>query len=106
MLIRIVRMHFKEEGIQEFLTIFNANKMAIRSFPGCAHLELLKDKAHPLTYTTLSHWNNEADLNAYRESEIFGKVWTAVKKQFARQPEAFSLEEFIRVPGERRSQEL
>ena len=97
MLIRIVRMHFKEDGVQEFLTIFNDNKKAIRNFPGCTHLELLKDKNHPTAYTTVSHWNNESDLNAYRDSAIFGKVWTAVKKQFAKQPEAFSLEEFIRV---------
>lgn len=90
-------MHFKEEGVQEFLTIFNANKTAIRNFPGCMRLELLKDIHHPTTYTTLSHWNSESDLNAYRDSAIFGNVWKAVKKEFARQPEAFSLEQFITV---------
>ena len=99
MLIRIVRMHFKEEGIPEFLTIFNANKTAIRNFPGCTHLELLTDLAHPCTLTTLSHWNSEADLDTYRTSEIFTTVWAATKRQFARQPEAFSLGKFILVEG-------
>ena len=43
MIIRIVRMHFTEAGVEEFLEIFNRNKVAIRNFPGCTHLQLLKD---------------------------------------------------------------
>jgi heme oxygenase (mycobilin-producing) len=97
MLVRIVRMHFKEEGVQEFLTIFNSNKIAIRHFRGCSHLELLSDVHHPATYTTLSHWDNEASLNAYRDSDIFKTVWTGVKKHFSRQPEAFSLEKQMEI---------
>lgn len=27
-------MHFTEAGVDEFLQIFNANKVAIRNFPG------------------------------------------------------------------------
>ncbi len=42
MLIRIVRMHFTDAGTEEFLEIFNVNKEAIRNFPGCTHLQLLK----------------------------------------------------------------
>jgi quinol monooxygenase YgiN len=43
MIIRVVRMHFTEAGVEEFLEIFHRNKIAIRHFPGCTHLQLLKD---------------------------------------------------------------
>jgi heme oxygenase (mycobilin-producing) len=97
MLIRIVRMHFTEAGVGEFLAIFNANKEAIRTFEGCTHLQLLRDADDPTTYTTLSHWQNEECLNNYRKSELFGNVWGRVKNLFAQRSQAFSLQPFIEV---------
>lgn len=97
MIIRIVRMHFTEAGVEEFLEIFNANKQAIRAFEGCSHLQLLRDVDDPNTYTTLSHWVNTDALNAYRKSELFGKVWGQVKTLFAERSQAFSLERFIEI---------
>jgi heme-degrading monooxygenase HmoA len=97
MVIRIVRMHFTEAGVEEFLEIFNANKTAIRNFPGCLHLQLLKDFNDPNTYTTLSHWDNEQSLERYRKSELFGSVWGRVKTLFAERSQAFSLEKFIEL---------
>lgn len=97
MIIRIVRMHFTEAGVDEFLQIFNANKHAIRNFPGCTHLQLLKDAGDPLVYTTLSHWNGETDLEAYRKSELFGSVWGRVKTLFSERTQAFSLVKFIEL---------
>lgn len=91
MLIRIVRMHFTEAGVEEFLNIFNANQPAIRNFPGCTHLQLLTDIDDPLCYTTLSHWNSEEDLEKYRKSELFGNVWGRVKTLFSARSEAYSL---------------
>jgi heme oxygenase (mycobilin-producing) len=97
MIVRIVRMHFREEEVETFLGIFNSNKLAIRNFPGCTHLELLKDKVAPNTYTTLSHWNDAEDLEAYRKSELFEGVWAVVKKLFSARPEAFTLVKFIEL---------
>lgn len=97
MIIRIVRMHFTEAGVEEFLQIFNANKVAIRNFPGCTHLQLLKDMEDPTVYTTLSHWNGPADLENYRKSELFGSVWGRVKTLFAERTQAFSFEKFIEL---------
>lgn len=97
MIIRIVRMHFTEAGIEEFLQIFNENKIAIRNFPGCTHLQLLKDAEDPTVYTTLSHWNDQAGLERYRKSELFGSVWGRVKTLFAERTQAFSLEKFIEL---------
>jgi heme oxygenase (mycobilin-producing) len=97
MLIRIVRMHFTEAGVEEFLRIFNENKQAIRDFEGCSHLELLKDADEPNTYTTLSYWRDVSCLEQYRKSELFGRVWGSVKTLFAERSQAFSLEKFIEL---------
>jgi quinol monooxygenase YgiN len=97
MLIRIVRMHFTELGVDEFLAIFNKNKQAIRNFPGCTHLELLRDPDNASMFTTLSHWDDEQSLENYRKSELFGAVWGIVKSLFASRSQAFSLLKFIEV---------
>lgn len=97
MLIRIVRMHFTEAGVDEFLQIFDANKQAIRNFEGCTHLELMKDAEDPNTYTTLSYWKDRESLDRYRKSELFGSVWGRVKTLFAQRSQAFSLVKFIEL---------
>jgi heme oxygenase (mycobilin-producing) len=97
MLIRIVRMHFAAGAVEEFIKIFQNNKLAIRSFPGCTHLELLKDADEPSTFTTWSHWEDRVHLENYRKSELFAAVWKNVKPLFSKPPEAFSMEQFIQV---------
>ena len=91
MIIRIVRMHFTEAGVNEFRGIFNANKSAIANFEGCTHLELLKDIEDDLAYTTLSYWRDEESLERYRRSELFGSVWGRVKTLFAERTLAYSM---------------
>ncbi len=97
MIIRIVRMHFSEAGMEEFLEIFDRNKEAIRNFKGCTHLQLLKDADDPLCYTTLSHWDKQESLDLYRQSDLFGKVWGRVKTLFSERSQAFSLQKFIEL---------
>src|SRR3954469_24095978 len=97
MLIRIVRMHFAENQVEEFLEIFNENKIAIRNFPGCSHLQLLKDSDDPTCFSTLSHWDNAASLENYRKSDLFGNVWGRVKTLFSERSQAFSLEAFMEI---------
>jgi heme-degrading monooxygenase HmoA len=97
MLIRIVRMHFTEAGVDEFLEIFSEHKKNIATFPGCTHLELLRDHDDRNCFTTLSYWNGPADLEAYRKSELFSKVWGQVKTLFAERSQAFSLEKFMEM---------
>ena len=97
MIIRIVKMHFTDAGVAEFLEIFNANKAAIRSFGGCTHLELLKDVDDDTAYATLSHWNDEQSLENYRKSELFSSVWGRVKTLFSKPTQAFSLQKFIEL---------
>ncbi len=97
MIIRIVRMHFTESSSKEFLKIFYRHKESIRHFPGCSHLQLLKDAKDPLCYTTLSHWDKPESLENYRRSELFEGVWSRVKPLFSKRTEAFSLEKFIEL---------
>ena len=100
MIIRIVRMHFTEAGVDEFLQIFNDNKNAIRNFPGCSHLQLLRDADDTNCYTTLSYWQDVQSLDSYRKSDLFGQVWGRVKTLFSERSQAFSLEKFIDVKPE------
>ena len=97
MLIRIVRMHFKESGVEEFLAVFDRHKRDIRNFDGCSHLELLKDTDMPNTYATYSYWRDATALESYRQSALFESVWGKTKALFAARPQAFSLEKFIEV---------
>ena len=90
-------MHFTDAGVEEFLQIFRENQDAIRNFPGCTHLELLKDADDATSYTTLSYWDHPASLEAYRKSELFNKVWGQVKTLFSQRSIAFSLEKYIEV---------
>lgn len=97
MIIRIVRMHFTDAGVEEFLEIFENNKVAIRTFPGCTKLLLLKDANDPNCFSTLSYWDHPSDLDNYRKSALFGKVWGQVKSLFSERTQAFSLVEFLEV---------
>ncbi len=90
MLIRIVRMTFKAEGVDDFLENFHAHKQSIRNFPGCHHLELWQDENDKNIFLTHSYWESEDKLNQYRDSELFKTVWTFTKALFAAKPQAFS----------------
>ncbi|ADR20983.1 monooxygenase [Marivirga tractuosa] len=90
MLIRIVKMTFHKDKIDDFIKIFEENKEAIRNQAGCIHLELWQDQNQPNIFSTYSLWKNEDYLNQYRNSETFGKVWPATKALFVEKPIASS----------------
>ncbi|UZD24633.1 antibiotic biosynthesis monooxygenase [Algoriphagus halophytocola] len=90
MLIRIVRMTFHQESVDDFIANFDTNKDAIRNFPGCRHLELWQDEHKKNIFTTYSHWESEAHLNQYRDSELFKSIWSYTKTLFSEKAEAWS----------------
>lgn len=90
MLIRIVRMTFQEDKLDDFQQIFNNSKAHIRAFPGCRHLELLSDLNNPSIRMTYSHWDSPDALENYRQSELFRTTWATTKVLFADKPIAFS----------------
>jgi heme oxygenase (mycobilin-producing) len=83
MLIRVVRMTFREGKTEKFLDIFRDSCSKIKGMAGCTHLELLQDFNEPNVYSTYSIWHSEEDLNNYRKSELFGIVWKQTKALFA-----------------------
>ena len=94
MLLRIVRMTFREDKTDDFLSVFNSNSTRIRNFPGCEYLKLMRDHHHTNIFVTYSKWRSQADLDSYRDSELFASVWKTTKSYFAEKPVAFSLEEY------------
>ncbi len=91
MIIRVVRMHFTEAGVDEFLRIFQRHQDAIRHFPGCVHLELWREVDDRCCFVTYSHWQRAEDLERYRTSDLFATVWGQVKSLFSERPQAFSV---------------
>ena len=91
MLIRIVKLTFKEENISSFEALFEETKVTIRNFEGCRFLELYQDKECPNVFFTYSKWEGEMYLEAYRNSEFFKSVWGRTKKLFQDKPEAWSV---------------
>ena len=92
MLVRIVKLSFKEEHIAAFLANFEVIKHKIRNAPGNRFLELYQDKNDKTLFFTYSHWNTELDLENYRTSAFFNEVWTYTKTLFDKKPEAWSVD--------------
>ena len=95
MITRIVKLTFAENKVQNFLAVFNENAHHIRSFKGCQSMTLLRDKQNTNLFFTYSIWQSENDLEQYRKSELFGKVWGTVKLYFSAKAEAWTCDEGI-----------
>ena len=89
---RIVKMEFQVEYIPAFLANFEQVKSKIRNFPGCSHLELYRDKNDETVYFTYSKWNDTIDLENYRKSDLFQKVWATTKPMFRSRAQAWSVD--------------
>ncbi len=86
-------MTFREEAVQSFVAdVFESSKAHIRAFEGCRHMELLQHKSRPNILFTLSIWEDEDALNAYRASALFADTWAKTKALFAEKAEAWTLE--------------
>jgi len=85
-------MTFRPETREEFLSIFNANKLLIAGFNGCRSLQILNEKSRPEIFFTISIWESEEHLNRYRNSKLFEEVWNKTKMMFSAKAEAWTLE--------------
>jgi len=92
MIVRIVKMTFEPAHVARFQELFVGWEPKIRSSPGCRHLELLHDMDDPRIFFTYSHWDDAADLEAYRLSDVFSSVWPVVKTLFAEPAEAWTVD--------------
>ncbi|AUC81749.1 putative quinol monooxygenase [Lacinutrix sp. Bg11-31] len=92
MFVRIVKLSFAEENIEQFLANFETVKQKIRNFKGCQFLELYQDKNNTNIFFTYSYWATEDDLNNYRHSDLFKGIWAETKPMFNAKPEAWSVD--------------
>ena len=95
MLVRIVKMSFREEHIDEFIENFNSQKEQIRHFEGCNFLELYRDKHNTNIFFTYSFWDSESDLERYRNSDLFTQIWSKTKPFFNDKPQAWSVDKLF-----------
>lgn len=95
MIIRIVKMTFIEEKVSLFQSLFDQHKELIRAFEGVQKLELLRDKHQTNIYFTYSVWENEAQLELYRNSDLFKMVWGQTKALFKDKAQAWSVDKEI-----------
>lgn len=90
MITRIVQLTFQEHLVDEFLKTFEENGPKIRAFDGCHGVDLVQDMYRPYVFFTLSKWDNEEALNAYRNSELFKSTWKNTKALFSLPAHAWS----------------
>jgi len=95
MLVRIVKMTFAQDKIEEFLNKFGKIKDKIIAFEGCELVELNQDRDDPCIFFTYSYWKSEEHLNRYRDSDFFKDVWSDTKKMFIERAEAWSVDKIV-----------
>ncbi|MFI8378149.1 putative quinol monooxygenase [Leeuwenhoekiella sp. NPDC079379] len=95
MIVRLVKMEFKPEEIENFKILFEGVKEHIRSFEGCKFLELLNGTDNKTIFFTHSYWESAEALETYRKSELFKTTWARTKVLFNAKPEAWSVEKFV-----------
>ncbi len=91
MILRLVKMTFKQEEITNFLEYFDTVQNDIANMPGVIHVKLYQDTKNPNIVFTHSIWLKESYLDDYRNSKLFGEVWPKTKALFAEKPIAWSL---------------
>lgn len=95
MITRIVKLTFEETQIQSFLAFFDTINTRVSRFEGCRGMRLLQDIHRPNIVFTYSYWDSEEALNNYRDSELFGSVWSTIKPWFGARAEAWSVNTYF-----------
>jgi quinol monooxygenase YgiN len=88
-------MRFQPGKVDAFVSVFSENWRFIKAFEGCTHVELLRDVNDPNVFFTYSIWRSEEDVNRYRDSELFRRVWGTVKPMFSDRPQAWSVADVL-----------
>ncbi|PWL28130.1 MAG: antibiotic biosynthesis monooxygenase [Fluviicola sp. XM-24bin1] len=101
MITRIVKLEFQEDRTQDFLDFFDTIKHIVNEFPGCYGMKLYQDIVRPNIVMTYSHWDSEASLDKYRDSDQFGQIWPHIKPWFKEKPQAWSVASYFDGFGEK-----
>jgi quinol monooxygenase YgiN len=95
---RLVCLVFREEAVEEFLSLFAKVREAIRQQPGCLYLALWQDRTDPRVILTFSQWTGPEALENYKQTLLFKDTWARTKSLFEEPPQAWSLRELDRLP--------
>jgi quinol monooxygenase YgiN len=98
MIVRIVRMQFVPERIEDFKKTFNNAYTNIRNFDGCRFLSLYQDEKDATVFYTISKWEHPDQLEGYRNSDLFRQTWAITRSFFSGPPQAYSLIKNIEDP--------
>lgn len=90
MITRIVKLTIDPIKQEDFIQLFKENKQHIEARKGCVSVELLQNQKYANIFFTYSHWELENDLNEYRKSELFEKIWKETKAKFCSAPQAWT----------------
>ena len=91
MVTRIVKLTIAAHHVETFIEIFSDHRAGIGAFEGCLELNVYQDSTAPQIIFTISRWENQHYLDAYRYSVFFKKLWSQVKPLFAARAEAHSI---------------
>jgi quinol monooxygenase YgiN len=91
MIVRLVKMVFEKDKLEDFKSIFQQSQSKIELMDGCLSVKLHQDVNHLQIFFTISEWQSELHLENYRNSELFITTWQKVKPMFAAKAEAWSL---------------
>ncbi|MDZ4840008.1 MAG: antibiotic biosynthesis monooxygenase family protein [Bacteroidota bacterium] len=91
MLVRIVKMQFKVDEIENFKNLFTQVYPFISNFPGCRQVTLVQQADDEAVFMTISHWDDDNALQNYRQSELFADTWRETKAMFQTQAIAWSV---------------
>ncbi len=90
MIYRVVTLTIRPEETVFFEDFFRQRKAQIEGFAGCRQAQLLRNTGQPNVFYTLSEWEREEDLEAYRQSDFFKDTWRITKSLFEDRAAAFS----------------
>jgi quinol monooxygenase YgiN len=89
---RIVKLTIEVEKRELFISLYLERAKKIASFEGCISVDLLEDRYDKAVFFTVSNWQSEEQLNAYRDSDFFETTWKKVKPLFAEKALAWTLD--------------
>src|SRR5688572_27450294 len=91
MLIRIVKLTFQPDKVNEFKRLFSKERKTIAAFDGCHRVDLWQDTGSENTFFTYSEWSDKESLEKYRSSDFFKVTWARAKTFFADKAQAWSV---------------
>ena len=94
MITRVVRLTLRPDiNSEAFEEIYRKRNPYTKGVKGCRSVKVMKDVNDDHVHYTLSAWDRNEDLEAYRQSDYFAETWPMVKALLDQKAQAFSMTE-------------